>query len=67
MTLKLLKEAKEAGISAVWLQPGSFDAEGLEYAQKEFEAGVGGPGMCVLVHGEEGLRMAGKEGKKGVL
>ncbi|KAI9821201.1 MAG: hypothetical protein M1827_003935 [Pycnora praestabilis] len=69
-TLKVLKEAKEAGIPAVWLQPGSFDEEGLEYAKREFKAGVGGEGggggegWCVLVDGEEGLSMAGKNWKK---
>ncbi|KAI9741663.1 MAG: hypothetical protein M1834_000047 [Cirrosporium novae-zelandiae] len=62
-TLKILKEAKEVGIPAVWLQPGSFDEEGLEYAKKEFQAGVGGDGWCVLVDGENAMRASGKEWK----
>ena len=67
VTKKLLKEAKEAGVPAVWLQPGSFDSEVLEYAQANFEAAIagnggrGGEGWCVLVDGEEGLRLAGRE------
>ncbi|KAF2098774.1 NAD(P)-binding protein [Rhizodiscina lignyota] len=74
VTLKLLKEAKEAGIPAVWLQPGSFDDEGLAYARKEFKAAiagmepgtdglasVGGEGWCVLVDGERGLSIAGRK------
>ncbi|KAF1830721.1 NAD(P)-binding protein [Decorospora gaudefroyi] len=67
VTKGLLKEAKEAGIPAVWLQPGSFDSEVLEYARANFraaiggEGGGGGEGWCVLVDGEEGLRVAGRE------
>ncbi len=57
----------EAGVRAVWLQPGSFDDEGLEFARREFEAGIGGDGgrggegWCVLVDGDSGLRAAGRE------
>jgi predicted CoA-binding protein len=67
VTKQLLKEAKEAGIPAVWLQPGSFDREVLEYAQANFKAAIGGnggggsEGWCVLVDGEEGLRLAERE------
>ncbi|KAL5119444.1 hypothetical protein ACEQ8H_002714 [Pleosporales sp. CAS-2024a] len=67
VTKQLLKEAKEAGVPAVWLQPGSFDSEGLEYAKANFKAAIGGDGgdggegWCVLVDGEEGLRLAGRE------
>jgi predicted CoA-binding protein len=32
-TLKVSKEANEAGVPTIWLQPGSFDDEGLEYAR----------------------------------
>jgi hypothetical protein len=70
VTRQLLKEAKEAGIPAVWLQPGSFDAEVLEYAQANFKAAIGGnggrggEGWCVLVDGEEGLRIAGREASR---
>ncbi|KAI9839195.1 MAG: hypothetical protein M1819_003188 [Sarea resinae] len=69
-TLKILQEAKAAGIPAVWLQPGSFNDAGLEYAQKEFKAAVGGDGgrgsegWCVLVDGEQSLHEAGKEWKR---
>ena len=71
VTLETLIKAKEAGIKTVWLQPGSFDEEGLEYAVQEFEAGVGGAGgaggegWCVLVDGESMLAQA--EGEKGRL
>ncbi|KAJ4291855.1 hypothetical protein N0V90_009751 [Kalmusia sp. IMI 367209] len=67
VTKQLLKEAKEAGIPAVWLQPGTFDDEVLDYAHKEFKAAIGGDGggggegWCVLVDGEEGLSIAGRE------
>lgn len=72
VTRGLLKEAKEAGIKHVWLQPGTFDDEILDYAEKEFVAGIGGmgavdgvksrggEGWCVLVDGETGLKRAGK-------
>ncbi|KAF4307802.1 CoA-binding protein [Botryosphaeria dothidea] len=72
VTLQLLKEAKEAGIRAVWLQPGTFDKEVLEYAESAFPGAViaddfwgrnggHGEGWCVLVDGEEGLKVAGRE------
>lgn len=69
VTLQVLREAKNAGVSSVWLQPGSFDNEGLEYALKEFETGVGGDGgmggegWCVLVDGDR-LLQAVKDKKK---
>ena len=64
-TRKILEEAKEAGIPAVWLQPGSFDDMILEYAKKEFKAAIGGnggkgsEGWCILVDGEDGMKSAG--------
>jgi hypothetical protein len=67
VTRQLLKEAKEAGVPAVWLQPGSFDREGLEYAKANFKAAIAGSGgggrdgWCILVDGDEGLRLAGRE------
>lgn len=70
VTRTLLREAAEAGVRAVWLQPGSFDAEGLEYARAHFKAAIageggrGGEGWCVLVDGEEGLKVAGREWSK---
>ncbi|SMR52774.1 unnamed protein product [Zymoseptoria tritici ST99CH_1E4] len=36
VTAKILKEAKEVGVKAVWLQPGSFDDEILNYALEAF-------------------------------
>lgn len=65
-TLQVLEEAHAVGIPAVFLQPGSFDDAGLEYARKHFEAAVGGEGgrrgpegWCVLMDGEDGLELAG--------
>lgn len=57
----MLIEAKKAGISSVWLQPGSYDDEGLKYAKDNFTNAVGGGGWCVLVDGENGLVAAGRE------
>ena len=62
VTLQILREAKGAGIPAVWLQPGSFDDESLAYAKKEFAAAIGGTGgrgsseWCILVDGDEALQ-----------
>ncbi|KAI4135547.1 MAG: hypothetical protein LQ347_000581 [Umbilicaria vellea] len=71
VTLQVLREAKEAGIAAVWMQPGSFDAEGLDFAEKNFKGaaiggkgGRGGEGWCILVDGDEGLRQANREAQK---
>jgi predicted CoA-binding protein len=69
VTRKVLAEAKNVGIQAIWLQPGSFEAQDLEFAKENFgsvvggfESGtVGGEGWCVLVDGEDALRAAGKE------
>ena len=64
ITLNILREAKEAGIPAVWLQPGSFNDEALRFAKQEFVAGIGGEGgmgsegWCVLVDGDEALQSA---------
>ena len=46
------------------MQPGSFDDEGLEYAKKEFAAGIGGSGWCILEDGDEGLKALGEEREK---
>ncbi|OIW28247.1 NAD(P)-binding protein [Coniochaeta ligniaria NRRL 30616] len=68
-TLSVLREAKELGIPAVWMQPGSFDDEVLAFARsaeagfKGVVAGDGGrgsEGWCILVDGERGLKAAGK-------
>jgi predicted CoA-binding protein len=69
VTIGVLKEAKAAGIPAVWLQPGTFDDDVIEYVKKEFKAALygmdggtsGGEGWCVLVDGEDGLDLAGRK------
>ena len=70
VTAQLLREAKESGVRAVWLQPGSFTDRELEYAIKEFpgaavggfaEGTVGGEGWCVLVDGENAMKAAGRQ------
>lgn len=75
-TLKVLREARDAGVPAVWLQPGSYDDEVMAYARKEFRAAIGGleggdglstngeEGWCVLVDGEDGLELAGRSWPK---
>ncbi|KAH8680712.1 CoA binding domain-containing protein [Xylariales sp. PMI_506] len=71
VTRQVLKEARELGIPAVWLQPGTFDDDVLKLARGEGEdgyhgevvAGDGGrghEGWCVLVDGERALKAAGK-------
>lgn len=66
VSLKALAEAKELGISAVFLQPGTYDDGVLAYANENFETvlagegGTGAQGWCVLVDGERGLKAAGK-------
>lgn len=72
VTRQILAEAKAAGVKAVWLQPGSFDDEGMKYARENFESAVGGfddgtvggEGWCVLVDGENAMRAAGREWKQ---
>ncbi|EEP77550.1 conserved hypothetical protein [Uncinocarpus reesii 1704] len=67
VTRELLKEAHALNMPAVWLQPGTFDDEILEYAKKNFKAAIGGAGgngdegWCVLMDGEDGLAAAGVE------
>jgi hypothetical protein len=72
VTLKVLQEAKDLRVPAVWLQPGTWDDEVIKFArgkggesgyQGEVVAGEGGNGhggWCVLVDGERGLKAAGK-------
>lgn len=66
VTLKALAEAKELGITAVFLQPGTYNDESLAYAEANFatvlagEGGTGPQGWCVLADGERGLKAAGK-------
>jgi CoA binding protein len=75
VTLNVLREAKEAGINAVWLQPGTFNDEVMAFAKKEFKAAIGGfegdsvqtvgaEGWCVLVDGEDGMKLAGRSWEK---
>lgn len=66
-TKQILEDAKRLGIKAVFLQPGTYDQEILDYARKEFEAGIGGTdggagfeGWCVLVDGDNGLKQASR-------
>ncbi|KAK4960084.1 hypothetical protein LTR10_002975 [Elasticomyces elasticus] len=70
ITAQLLREAKQVGIKAVWLQPGSFTDRELDYAIKEFPGAavggyakgtVGGEGWCVLVDGDTAMSAATKE------
>ena len=69
MTRQVLEEAKKAGVKAVWLQPGSFDEEGMRFAKENFESAVGGyddgtiggEGWCVLVDGEDAMDKAGRK------
>lgn len=71
-TRKVLEEAKQAGVKAVWLQPGSFDDSILKWAQSNFESAiggyddgtVGGEGWCVLVDGENALDAAHREWRR---
>jgi hypothetical protein len=64
--MKVLQEAKELGVPAVWLQPGTFDEEVLKFARGNFraavagEGGVGSEGWCVLVDGERAMEGRGK-------
>ncbi|KKA30603.1 hypothetical protein TD95_000841 [Thielaviopsis punctulata] len=68
VTLNVLREAKEVGIRAVWLQPGTWDQAVVDYvtAPGAFESVVGGDGgrghggWCVLVDGDKALKTAGK-------
>lgn len=72
ITRKVLEEAKSSGVTSVWLQPGSFDDEGMQYARENFENAVGGfdegtvggEGWCVLVDGENAMQAAGREYKR---
>lgn len=66
--MKVLEEAKKAGVMGVWLQPGSFDEDILGWAMREWpssavggEGGRGPEGWCVLVDGERAAKAAGKD------
>lgn len=68
VTINVLREAKKVGVPSVWLQPGTFDSQVLEFALGDgnFEAvvygdgGRGSEGWCVLVDGEAALKAVGK-------
>lgn len=74
ITQTLLEEAKNVGIRAVWLQPGTFDDKVLAYARKEWpDAAIAGTdvpgsnghdGWCVLVDGDDAMRVAGRKAGK---
>lgn len=70
VTAEILKEARQVGVRAVWLQPGSFGEDELAFACREFPGAAvggfddgtrGGEGWCVLVDGEKALRESGRE------
>jgi hypothetical protein len=72
VTKELLKEAKEVGVRSVWLQPGTFTDEILDWAKREWPGAavggygggtVGGEGWCVLVDGDRAIKDAEKEQK----
>ncbi|EFE35314.1 uncharacterized protein ARB_06271 [Trichophyton benhamiae CBS 112371] len=44
VTIQVLRDANSVGVPAVWLQPGTYDDEVLEYARENFKAAIGGPG-----------------------
>lgn len=68
-TFAVLKEARELGIPAVWMQPGAFNDEVLSFARNEGgfvaviagQGGGGHEGWCVLVDGERALGAARAE------
>ncbi|KAG8698368.1 hypothetical protein FRC09_007266 [Ceratobasidium sp. 395] len=60
VSLAILKEGKELGIPAFWLQPGAEDAEVIKYVEEEkLQDRVVLGGDCVLVLGD-GLLAAKK-------
>jgi hypothetical protein len=70
VTRVVLEQAKQAGVRAVWLQPGTFDEEVWGIALREFEICVGGEevgtrggeGWCVLVDGARAMAQVEREG-----
>ena len=70
ITIDLLRQARDLGVPAVWLQPGTYDDDvlALACAPGAFKAVLAGTegstqgpeGWCVLVDGERGLEAVGK-------
>lgn len=68
ITVNILKEAKQAGVPSIWMQPGTFDDEVLKVALEDGafqsvvygDGGRGSEGWCVLVDGEKAMKDAGK-------
>lgn len=64
----MLADAADAGVKRVWMQPGAWDEACVEFAKERgleavvygHEQELGYEGACVLVHGEEGMRAAGR-------
>ncbi|CAD6500319.1 BgTH12-07497 [Blumeria graminis f. sp. triticale] len=59
VTHKVLQDASHLGFHGVWLQPGTYDDEIIEYALENFgivvagDGGIHDQGWCVLVDGEQ--------------
>ncbi|EPS37388.1 hypothetical protein H072_8865 [Dactylellina haptotyla CBS 200.50] len=62
ITLKTVERAKELGIKVVWCQPGSENEEVLQFAKNNGITCIAN-GACVLVDGENGLKLAGRDWK----
>ncbi|KAI5850056.1 CoA binding domain-containing protein [Tricharina praecox] len=68
ITRQVLEEAADAGVKRVWMQPGAWDEacvalakeRGLEVVVYGHQQELGYEGACVLVHGEEGIKAAGR-------
>lgn len=68
VTLGVLREARELGVPAVWMQPGSFDEAVVDFALADGafaavvygDGGRGSEGWCVLVDGDKALGDVGK-------
>lgn len=56
VTLDLLKQAKELGIPALWLQPGAEDEKVIEFAKENLSDKVILGGPCILVQGDGIIR-----------
>lgn len=68
ITLAVLRDAAALGVRSVWMQPGAFDTECLGFCKEKgitavaggVEDGWGAEGACVLIHGEQGMKAAGR-------